>query len=113
MKLLRSKNHLSRKGMLVSTMVLMLGISANTIAVKYWSDAHDHFMAAKIGADGFRARQMAIAGFQAGLTALKSVPEEYLYKTGLALNPPDIALSKDCRPRCYISYRIQPEDGRL
>jgi len=103
----------TRKGMLVSIMVFLLGISANTIAVKYWSDSHDHFMAVKVSAEGFRARQMAVGGFQAGLISIKKIPEEFLYKTGLALNPPDILLSQECKPRCMISYRLLPEDGKL
>lgn len=112
----------TRRGMLVTIMVFMLGTAANTIAVKYWSDSHDQYMAVIVSADGFRARQLAVGGFQAGLTALKSVPEEFLYKTGLALEPPDIQVSPPdkgspgmdaCRPNCFISYRLLPEDGKL
>ena len=108
--------------MLVTIMVFMLGTAANTIAVKYWSDSHDQYMAVRVSADGFRARQLAVGGFQAGLTALKNVPEEFLYKSGLALEPPDIRVSPPdkerperdaCRPNCFITYRLLPEDGKL
>jgi len=90
-----------------------LGAAANTIAAKFFSDAQIQFASVKVAADGFRARQLALAGFQAGLAALRAAPEEYLYTSGLALKPPDISVSADCKPGCFVSYRLLPEDGRL
>jgi len=99
--------------MMVVLLVISLGSIAQMISIKFFSDSQDQFAAADVMAKGFRARQQAMGGFQAGLTALKKIPEEFLYKSGIALNPPDIVLSPDCKPKCFISYRIYPEDGRL
>lgn len=112
MKVARKRNF-SRRGMIVVLLTLMMGTSANLISVQFWSDSHDQYAAARVNADGFRARQMALAGFQAGLAALRVIPEEFLYKTGLALDPPDIKLSDECKPSCWLKYRLQPEDGKL
>lgn len=110
---IRKGTEFTRRGMMVTITVFMIGVSANTLAIKYHSDSHYQYMAVRSSADGFRARQAALGGFQAGMAALKYVPEKYLYKMGLALNPPDLLLSQDCKPKCFISYRLQPEDGRL
>ncbi|MBI3395200.1 MAG: general secretion pathway protein GspK, partial [Spirochaetia bacterium] len=113
MKIPRFRDHISRRGMMAVMMTFSLGAAANSMAVQFWSDSQDQYAATRVLADGFRARQQAMAGFMAGLTAIKSMPEEYLYKSGLALNPPDILISKECLPRCYLSYRLIPEDGKL
>lgn len=102
----------SRRGMAVLFLVMAMGSASTTVAIKFYSDTQDEWAIARLGADGFRARQLALAGFQAGLAALKAVPEQYLFETGLALNPPDLQVSEEC-PRCFVRYRIQPEDGRL
>lgn len=107
---IRSK--ISRKGSVVIFVVAAMGMASFTIAIKFFSDAQDEFAAARIGTEGLQARQLALAGFQAGLGALKNTPEEYLFKLGFAFDPPDLQVSDKCN-RCFVKYRIQPEDGRL
>ncbi|KAB2931152.1 MAG: general secretion pathway protein GspK [Leptonema illini] len=101
-----------RRGAVVILVVFAMGVAAFTIAVKFYSDAHDEWAAARMGTEGLKARQLALAGFQAGLGALKNVPEEYLFQSGLALDPPDLQVSDECS-RCFVKYSIQPEDGKL
>ncbi len=113
MKVFRTSDHFSRRGAIAVLLTFALGAAANTMAVQFWSDSQDQHAAMEVMADGFRARQIALAGFQAGITAIKAMPEEFLYKSGLALNPPDIQISKECRPKCFLSYRLIPEDGKL
>ena len=120
MKIYQKHKYFTRRGSIAILATFLMGMAANVMAVKFFSDSHDQFAAARVSADGFRARQMALGGFQAGLAALKTVPEEYLYQTGITLQPPDIQVSPDedpvtgkCRPQCFISYRIIPEDGKL
>ena len=93
-------------------MVMSLGIIANVIAVKFWSDAQEKLSVVESRARGYRAQLLAGAGFYASIQALKTVPEEYLFSSGLALNPPDLPV-EDCKPACFISYRLQPEDGKF
>jgi len=90
-----------------------IGVASNTIATKFFSDAQMQYAAVKVSADGFRAHQLALAGIQAGLAALRAAPEDMLYASGVALHPPDISVSADCKPGCFVSYRIMPEDGKL
>jgi len=92
---------------------MAVGITANVMALKFARDSQAQMRATLVGAEGFRARQIALGGFQAGLAALKTIPEEFLYSTGIALEPPDILVSDDCKPKCFITYRIIPEDGKL
>lgn len=110
-----------RKGALALLLVLLLGISSNTLAVKFWSDSQDQFALAEMKAQGFRARLGAQAGIQAAIAVLQTAPEDILFKSGIAFNPPDL-LIEDCEPiipgkepdrHCFVSYRIQPENGRI
>ena len=113
MKVFGKKLPITRRGSLITIIVMMLGTVANTMAWKFFDDSHDQYMTVKVSADGFKARQVAVGGFQAGLSALKYIPDEsFLYSKGLILNPPDIVISKDCKG-CFVSYRLQPEDGKL
>lgn len=109
-KLLKQKKN--RKGAIAIMLVFAIGIAANTVATGFYEKSVNEFSAARVTSEGFRARQMALAGFQAGLSALRTVPEEYLFQTGLALNPPDIQVSDECQ-NCFVKYRIQPEDGKI
>ncbi|MBL8022211.1 MAG: general secretion pathway protein GspK [Leptospirales bacterium] len=102
-----------RRGAVAILFVFAIGMAANTIATKFFSDTQIQYAAVKVSSDGFRARQLALAGFQSGLAALRAAPEEQLYTSGIALKPPDISVSSDCKPGCFISYRIMPEDGKL
>ncbi len=93
-------------------LVMMLGITTNTIAIRYFAESHQQFASAEALSQGLRARLLGQAGLRAGMTALKSAPEDVLYESGFAFNPPDIPV-EDCKPKCTISYRIIPEDGKI
>ncbi|MEQ8353461.1 MAG: type II secretion system protein GspK [Leptospiraceae bacterium] len=102
-----------RRGGIVILLCVVMGLTATEfIALPFQKKSFGQFKAAQVLAEGFKARLLAHAGFQAGLAAIRNVPEEYLYSSGLILNPPNIAISKDCKG-CYISYRILPEDGKV
>ncbi len=111
MKLLQ-KHKNSRTGALVILLVSMIGIAGNTIAIKYWSDANDAYSSIENSAQGYRATLLARTGVQAGITALSTIPEEYLYSSGMIQAPPDITI-EDCKPICMVTYRMIPEDGKL
>ncbi len=92
---------------------MVMGLTATQfIAVPFQKKSFGQFKAAQVLSEGFKARLLAHAGFQAGLAAIRNVPEEYLYSSGLVLSPPNIAISEECKG-CFISYRIQPEDGKI
>tara|TARA_Y100001937_G_scaffold122287_2_gene182605 strand:- start:146123 stop:147190 length:1068 start_codon:yes stop_codon:yes gene_type:complete len=92
---------------------MVMGLTATQfIALPFQKKSFGQFKAAQVLAEGFKARLLAHAGFQAGLAAIRNIPEEYLYSSGLVLNPPNISISKECKG-CYITYRIQPEDGKV
>jgi len=107
-----SHDKITRKGALAILFAFVLGMTANTIAIQFWSDSHDQFAVAHAKGEGFRAHMLAQAGLQAAINALTVVPEEYLFTSGLALSPPDL-LVEGCKPKCFISYRLQPENGRI
>jgi general secretion pathway protein K len=110
----------ARRGAIVLLSIMIVSVSSVLIAQQFIEDVTDQFLAIRSAADGMRAREVAMAGFQAGLTAVKTVPEEYLYSTGLVAEPPDLMLAKDCSEEnpenCtyyFVSLRIQPEDGKI
>lgn len=100
-------------GSAVILLIFAMGLSSLTVALKFWNDVQDEYASARNFTEGYRAHLLALSGFQAGLAALQSIPEEYLFQTGLALNPPDIDVGKDCKPKCFVRYSIQPEDGKI
>jgi general secretion pathway protein K len=103
----------SRRGMVVVLLCFNMGISAVFfIAAPFQERSLQQLKAARVLAIGFKARLLAHAGFQAGLAAIRNVPEEFLYSSGLILQPPNISISEECTG-CFISYRIQPEDGKI
>lgn len=110
--LLKNQKHHSRRGIMVVMLVMALGVVANPIAYKFWDDSNYRLSSVMVNGNGYRAHLLAKSGFQAGLTTLRTVPEEYLFTSGMALSPPDITMD-GCKPRCLITYRIYPEDGKL
>ncbi|MCB1140519.1 MAG: general secretion pathway protein GspK, partial [Leptospiraceae bacterium] len=103
----------ARRGMIVILLCTTMGMTAATfIAVPFMKKSLAQLQAARVLAEGFKARLLANAGFQAGLAAIRNVPEEYLFSSGMVLEPPNIAISEKCKG-CFISYRIQPEDGKI
>ncbi|MCB1172278.1 MAG: general secretion pathway protein GspK [Leptospiraceae bacterium] len=108
-----------RRGGIVIIAVLLIATSTMTITTDFYNDVINHYSAVRSQAEGYRAHSLAMAGFQAGLTALKMIPEEFLYTKGMVLNPPNIEMDKECDDsgeyctHLFITYRIQPEDGKL
>lgn len=129
MKSYRIKAHFSRRGATVLLSVFLLAMTSSTIAIGFLERVSDQYLAVRSSADGFRAQQLALSGFQAGIAAIKDIPEEFLFTSGVALSPPEIELGRHCREEdstlsyvvgkdetCLIyrvSYIIQPEDGKL
>lgn len=100
------------RGSVVILLVFAMGISSLSVALKFWNDLQLEYATTRNLTEGYRAHLLALAGFQAGLSAIQSVPEELLFQSGIALNPPSLEVN-DCKPKCYISYSVQPEDGKL
>lgn len=113
MKINQKYNRYLKTGSAVILLIFAMGLSSLTIALKFWNDIQDEYAASKTFTEGYRAHLLALSGFQAGLAAIQSVPEEYLFQTGLALSPPDIDIGESCKPKCYVRYSIQPEDGKI
>ncbi|MCP5502751.1 MAG: general secretion pathway protein GspK [Leptospiraceae bacterium] len=90
--------------MLVMAITTSSFLTANDFANKCMTE----LKIARAGADGFRAFSLAIAGMQGGLGALKKIPEEYLYQSGIAFNPPPIQMGGGT-----IYYKMSPEDGKI
>ncbi|MCS7205937.1 MAG: type II secretion system protein GspK [Leptospiraceae bacterium] len=99
-------------GSVVVLLVFAMGLSSLTMALKFWNDLQQEYATTKNFTEGYRAYLLAVSGLQAGLSALQTVPEEFLFQTGLALNPPNIEV-EDCKPKCFVRYSIQPEDGKI
>ncbi len=89
-------------------LVAIIGGSSFVIANQYAGDRMIDFKIAKANADGFKAFLLARAGLQGGIGALKKVPEEILYQSGIAFNPPPIPMAGGT-----IYYRISSEDGKF
>ncbi len=102
-----------KKGSAIILLVFAMGSASLVVALKLWNDIQEEYAISRTTTEGYRAYLLALSGFQAGLSAIQTIPEEFLFQTGLALNPPDIEVGEDCKPKCYIRYSIQPEDGKL
>lgn len=105
---LYSLNRRSRKGFMVLVLIMALGSASLFSASKFFQDAATEYQIAKTQADGFRAHMLAKAGFMGAVGALKKIPEEVLYQSGLALDPPPIPLGGG-----VIYYTMSPEDGKI
>ncbi len=110
MKLSRTRTFFSnkRRGGMILFLVAIIGGSSFVIANQYAGDRMIDFKIAKANADGFKAFLLARAGLQGGIGALKKVPEEILYQSGIAFNPPPIPMAGGT-----IYYRISAEDGKF
>lgn len=93
---------------MVLFLVASIGGASFVIANQYVGDRMIDFKIAKANADGFKAFLLARAGLQGGIGALKKVPEEILYQSGIAFNPPPIPMAGGT-----IYYRISAEDGKF
>lgn len=97
-----------REGFMVVILVMAIGTASFYTATEFGKLSLGEMKIAQANADGFRALLLAKAGFQGALGALKKIPEEYLYKSGIALNPPPLPLGGGT-----IYYKISSEDGKI
>ncbi|WP_033109772.1 type II secretion system protein GspK [Leptospira interrogans] len=93
---------------MVVILVMAIGTASFYTATEFGERSLGERRIAQADADGFRALLLAKAGFQGALGALKKIPEEYLYKSGIALNPPPLPLGGGT-----IYYKISSEDGKI
>ncbi|WP_232371428.1 type II secretion system minor pseudopilin [Leptospira ainazelensis] len=98
----------SREGFMVVILVMAIGTASFYTATEFAQRAGGELNIAYSDANGFRALLLAKAGFQGALGALKKIPEEYLYKSGIALNPPPLPMGGGT-----IYYKISSEDGKI
>ncbi|MDH5656223.1 MAG: general secretion pathway protein GspK, partial [Spirochaetia bacterium] len=112
MKTLFNKKYHKRKGAMAILFVISLGFVSFIIALQFLKESRIKYGLARTTADGFKAKLIAQAGLQAAISAVQTVPEEFLFQSGYTHNPPDILL-ENCKPKCFISYRIQPENGKI
>ncbi|MBF3375630.1 type II secretion system minor pseudopilin [Leptospira borgpetersenii] len=108
MILLRRNIRKFKKGFMVVILVMAIGTASFYTATEFGELSLGELRVAQANADGFRALLLAKAGFQGALGALKKIPEEYLYKSGIALNPPPLPLGGGT-----IYYKISSEDGKI
>lgn len=93
---------------MVILLVMAVGTAAFFTANKFSQDSLIEYRIAVQEADGFRAHALAKAGFLGGIGALKKIPEEILYQSGIAFDPPPIPLGGG-----VIYYSMSPEDGKI
>ena len=89
-------------------LVVALGVSSFFIANEFTKKVLLDYKLALMQANSLKANLLAKAGIQGAVGSIRKIPEEFLYKTGIAFNPPPIPLSGG---RVY--YRINPEDGKI
>lgn len=97
-----------RRGSMVILLVIAVGTAAFFAANKFSQDSLVEYRVAIQDADGFKAHGLAKAGFLGGIGALKKIPEEILYQSGIAFDPPPIPLGGG-----VIYYSMNPEDGKI
>ncbi len=110
MKLSRTRAFSSnRKGAIIILLVSLIGGASFALANQYVAERMAEFRIARANANGFKAYLLARAGMQGAIGALKKIPEEALYQSGIAFNPPPL----DIIPGGTIFYRISAEDGKF
>ncbi|EQA43293.1 type II secretion system protein K-like protein [Leptospira broomii serovar Hurstbridge str. 5399] len=97
-----------RRGAIVILLVAGIGMAAITTTLDFADRSLSEYKISKGEMSGFRALLLAKAGFQGGLGALRKIPEEQLYKSGIGLSPPPVPLGGG-----FIYYKIQGEDGKI
>ncbi len=103
-----SLNRRRRSGFMVLVLIMALGSASLFTAGKFFQDSATEYQIAVTEGDGFRAHMLAKAGFTGAIGALKKIPEEVLYQSGLAMDPPPIPLGGG-----VIYYTLSPEDGKI
>ncbi len=118
MKYFQKQLSISRRGAGILLAMSFLGFGITMIVIEYTSKAAGYYSSTRSFVDGYSARELSYAGLEAGILTLRSIPEEQLFSLGLISNPPKLLLSNFCTEggKCtnhYVSYSIQPEDGKL
>jgi general secretion pathway protein K len=98
-----------RKGAILIMLVSMISAASFTLALFFINERTEEFKIARATADGFKAYLLARAGLQGAIGALKKIPEEVLYQSGIAFNPPPVEFVKGGT----TYYRISSEDGKF
>ncbi|MCB1178918.1 MAG: general secretion pathway protein GspK, partial [Leptospiraceae bacterium] len=105
---MKLKRYNPRKGAMVVMLIVAIGSGGFIIANNYAKEKLLEFRVAKAQSDGFKAFLLARAGLQGAIGALKKIPEEILYQSGIAFNPPPVPLAGGT-----IYYRMYAEDGKI
>lgn len=98
----------TRRGMIIILLVVSIGSASFFTSSSYFKEMAMEYEIARTQASGFKAFLLARAGMQGGLGALKKIPEEVLYQSGIAFNPPPVPLGNGT-----VFYKISPEDGKI
>ena len=101
-------NLFSKNGMIIIMLVVSIGSASFFTSITYFKEMATEYEISKTNAQGYKAFLLARAGMQGGLGALKKIPEEVLYQSGIAFNPPPVPLGNGT-----IFYKISPEDGKI
>ncbi len=97
-----------RRGAIVMLLVAGIGFAAVATTLDFADRAISEYKISQGEMAGFRALLLAKAGFQGALGALRKIPEEQLYQSGIGLSPPPVPLGGG-----MIHYRLQGEDGKI
>ncbi|PJZ65186.1 type II secretion protein [Leptospira wolffii] len=102
-------NRLSRRrGAIVMLLVAGIGFAAIATTLDFAERSIADYKISQGEMAGFRALLLAKAGFQGALAALRKIPEEQLYQSGIGLSPPPVPLGGG-----MIYYKLQGEDGKI
>lgn len=85
-----------------------IGVAALTTTLDFAERSMAEYKISQGEMSGFKASLLAKAGFQGALAALRKIPEEQLYQSGIGLNPPPVPMGGG-----WIYYKIQGEDGKI
>ncbi|EIE01663.1 general secretion pathway protein GspK [Leptospira licerasiae] len=97
-----------RRGAIVMLLVGGIGVAALTTTLDFAERSMAEYKISQGEMSGFKASLLAKAGFQGALAALRKIPEEQLYQSGIGLNPPPVPMGGG-----WIYYKIQGEDGKI
>jgi general secretion pathway protein K len=98
----------ARQGAMIIVLVISIGTSGLLIANNFAKEKLMEYKVAEAQAKGFKAFLLARAGLQGAIGALKKIPEEILYQSGIAFNPPPVPLAGGT-----IFYKMYAEDGKI
>ena len=118
MKAVSLKTDSLRKGAGILLSVGLFGVSVALMTAGYVRKVSNVYGSARSLSDGFRARELAEAGFETALLVVGKIPEQFLFTEAIVSSPPALLLNRDCSKggRCighYLRYNVIPEDGKL